>query len=125
MKAAQKYAEVGENRPRCKCHGELMVWGAQHYKLTGGAWRCKIKHSQSTMAQHKQKINTLKVEYGGCCGRCGYDKCLSALQFHHRDPAQKLFNVTRCRGSLETMRQEADKCDLICANCHFEEHYPV
>ena len=30
------------------------------------------------------------IEYkGGKCIKCGYDKCYSALAFHHRDPNKK------------------------------------
>jgi hypothetical protein len=53
---------------------------------------------------------------------CGYDRCVAALQFHHRDPREKTFTpsskgVTR---SLEKAREEARKCVLLCANCHAE-----
>lgn len=65
---------------------------------------------------------------GGKCERCGYDKCEGALQFHHRDPAQKEFtfshvNLNDSNFSLEKHLEELDKCELLCANCHFEEHY--
>jgi IS30 family transposase len=46
----------------------------------------------------------------------------AALQFHHRDPGEKLFalshqGITR---SLAKAREEARKCILLCANCHAE-----
>ncbi len=43
------------------------------------------------------------------------------LQFHHRDPKQKAFNVShwiRNGVSLETLKAEIAKCDVLCANCH-------
>lgn len=46
------------------------------------------------------------------------------LQFHHRDPKQKLFNVgewIRNGVSLETLKAEIEKCDVLCANCHAVE----
>jgi hypothetical protein len=30
---------------------------------------------------------------GGKCEKCGYDKCLDALEFHHIDQKWKLINV--------------------------------
>jgi len=64
------------------------------------------------------------MHLGGKCKRCGYDKCLEALEFHHRDPSEKEFNVSskgHCR-SWERVKKEIEKCDLLCANCHREIH---
>ena len=45
---------------------------------------------------------------------------LGALQFHHLDPATKAFEVSRqgITRSLQRLRLEAQKCVLLCANCH-------
>lgn len=60
---------------------------------------------------------------GGSCRHCGYDKYLGALQFHHTDPSQKDFQLNRALTlSLDKVRSELDKCILLCANCHMEEH---
>lgn len=72
---------------------------------------------------HRARRKELLVrEAGGKCVRCGYDKCLQALQFHHRDPATKAFSLAGGIKALEVMRAEAAKCDLVCANCHAEVH---
>jgi hypothetical protein len=64
------------------------------------------------------------VDYlGGRCVRCGYDRCIKAMTFHHRDPAAKEFEVgQRLDWSWKVLRTELDKCDLLCFNCHMEEH---
>lgn len=70
------------------------------------------------------KLRKRIVAYlGGCCGRCGYNKCEQALHAHHTDPSEKSFNISgaHCR-SWERIRKELDKCILLCANCHAEEH---
>jgi len=57
------------------------------------------------------------------CKRCDEWRPES-LQFHHRDPKQKLFNVgewIRNGVSLETLKAEIEKCDVLCANCHAVE----
>lgn len=72
---------------------------------------------------HRVRRKLLLIqEAGGRCVRCGYDNSPRALQFHHRDPATKLFSLSSGIRALETMREEAKKCDLLCANCHAEEH---
>lgn len=61
---------------------------------------------------------------GGACQKCGYDRCLSALEFHHRDPEQKEFAWAKMRmKSWERIKSEIEKCDLLCANCHRETHW--
>lgn len=65
--------------------------------------------------------------HGGKCIRCGYNKCIDAFNFHHRDPNEKIFNVSMS-GTMRSWQeylQEAEKCDLLCANCHAEEHYKL
>jgi hypothetical protein len=60
-------------------------------------------------------------EAGGRCAVCGYDRCIINLHFHHVDPKQKRFPITVAIGkSLATLREEAKKCVLVCANCHGE-----
>jgi hypothetical protein len=51
---------------------------------------------------------------------CGYAKYLAALEFHHLDPEQKEFGIAQAgvTRSLEKCQAEADKCVLLCSNCH-------
>lgn len=53
-------------------------------------------------------------------------KCL-ALQFHHKDRNIKDFDLaSQYNGGhldMEVLYKEVDKCDLLCANCHAEEHF--
>ena len=65
------------------------------------------------------------VEYkGGKCYICNYDKCISALDFHHLDPKEKDFNIGDSGKTLsfEKSKNEVDKCILVCSNCHREIH---
>jgi hypothetical protein len=74
-----------------------------------------------TRVQRKKDLVDLK---GGCCQQCGYKESLDSLQFHHRDPATKLFNVngSQLTRAWANILAEAEKCDLLCANCHHAEH---
>jgi hypothetical protein len=49
----------------------------------------------------------------------------AALEFHHRDPKEKEFQISRLTTVImtEDVRQELDKCDLLCSVCHKEFHY--
>jgi len=60
---------------------------------------------------------------GGKCNKCGYDKNVGALQFHHTK--EKIFPLhTRQLHMLseDEIAKELEKCILLCANCHAEEH---
>lgn len=63
---------------------------------------------------------------GGRCARCGYNRCLAALSFHHRHPARKAFELDLRSLSNRTWTRilaEAKKCTLLCLNCHAEAHH--
>jgi predicted HNH restriction endonuclease len=45
-----------------------------------------------------------------------------AITFHHRDPSTKEFAVGGFSGALSRLLLEAQKCDLLCANCHRLRH---
>ena len=63
---------------------------------------------------------------GGKCPHCGYNKIYAGLTFHHRDPSTKELKLD-IRGlsnnSWKKILTEAEKCDLMCFNCHMELHW--
>ncbi len=59
------------------------------------------------------------------CAQCG-ENHPATLQFHHRDPQKKEFNLSeavREGYSIERIKREVAKCTVLCANCHAKEHY--
>ena len=94
----------------------------EHVLLRNGSFKCKECRKEAVLdIRRRNKIRL--VEYkGGKCEICGYDKCIDALEFHHLDPNEKEFGIAGDTRSLEKLKNEADKCVLICANCHRELH---
>jgi hypothetical protein len=85
---------------------------------------------QSYLAQQKRgrerKRKLLKLK-GGECGLCGYNKNSAAMEFHHINPENKLFQLDLRSLSNRKWRDveaEAGKCILLCSNCHAEHHNP-
>ena len=80
------------------------------------------------VAKRRKRLKELVVEYkGGKCVICGYNRCIGALDLHHINEATKEFGLST-RGltrSWEKLKAEADKCILVCANCHREIHAGV
>lgn len=61
---------------------------------------------------------------GGKCQICGYNTCISALDFHHLNEKEKSFSLGT-RGlthSWVKILKEINKCALVCSNCHREIH---
>jgi transposase len=101
----------------CRHHGptEFVLEGRGYYRCR----QCRIER----VALRRRRLKVLLVaEAGGCCIVCGYDRHLRALAFHHVDPADKRLQISwnGITQSLETLRTEAQKCVLLCSNCHAE-----
>ena len=77
------------------------------------------------MDKRRKLIRKQAVEYkGGKCFICKYDKCIKALEFHHLESDKKDFGIS-AKGytrSWKKVKEELDKCILVCANCHREMH---
>ena len=101
----------------CHRHGRV-----EFPRRRDGAYRCPRCNAEAVARRRRRVKDILVDEAGGCCLLCGYDRYAGALQFHHLDPAEKGFPISR-RGvtrSLDEARREAKKCVLLCANCHAE-----
>ena len=61
---------------------------------------------------------------GGKCQICGYNKYIGALSFHHLDENSKSFDLSTkgLTRSWARIKEEIDKCILVCENCHREIH---
>lgn len=66
--------------------------------------------------------NRDKLDKG--CLKCGYSKNPAALEWHHPND-DKDFNISESARSLHIIEEEIGKCELLCANCHREHHFPM
>lgn len=77
--------------------------------------------SRTTKQKRKNELSALKLADG--CALCGYNKSAKALHYHHRDPADKEFCVAdSVMYAWSRITAEIAKCDVLCANCHAEQH---
>lgn len=115
--------EIPADRPararlQCRRHG----WTDFAKRPDGDVYRCVRCRSEHVTAQRRRVKLRLIAEAGGRCRLCGYDRFPGALHFHHLDPETKAFGLSRqgVYRSLARARAEAQKCALLCANCHAE-----
>tara|TARA_B100000900_G_C20541922_1_gene700871 strand:+ start:1019 stop:1351 length:333 start_codon:yes stop_codon:yes gene_type:complete len=73
------------------------------------------------------------------CANCGYNENEHALQFNHIDPKQKRFLLAQKAHKMvlnrdtkgkQKLKEELNKCEVVCANCHAiityeNKHYAV
>jgi len=86
----------------------------------------RTRRLESWVSYSRRRRIRIKAELvqasGGRCEDCGYARTISALEFHHRDATTKDFALGGFLGSIERARAEADKCVLVCVNCHRVRH---
>lgn len=77
------------------------------------------------MQKNYRKLKKLLLvkEFGSKCAICQYDKCITALEFHHINEDEKNFAISQSKNiKWEILLNEAKKCILVCCRCHREIH---
>lgn len=79
-----------------------------------------LKAKEKTILRKKQLVDL----FGSCCSICQNKYHQSALDFHHViDDKTEKGVAYFLQSSLKRAKEEADKCILICANCHRFLHF--
>lgn len=111
----ERHREELKLRERESRRKNWLKYRAHQYK-----WRSKnmakfVEH----MKYYNRKVKARLVgKKGGRCEICGYDKCIGAMEFHHKNPEEKegMFDYRKLNFNLA-------KVQLICSNCHREIHF--
>lgn len=76
----------------------------------------RLRHDQTELLRQLRDIP---------CADCLQHFPFFAMDFDHRNPIDKAFEVTRMLGRVDTEKllAEVGKCDIVCANCHRERTY--
>jgi len=85
----------------------------------------RAEYLKQAVAKRRKKIKAMVVEYkGGKCVLCGYKRTIEAFDLHHVNGKNKEFGLSSdgLTRSWKRSKREADKCVLVCANCHREIH---
>ena len=122
---------------KCKYEKEISDFHKSKSRKDGlSVWckECQKEHKKQHYTSYKEKYLSnnyerrkwfydLKRELK--CERCGFNHP-AALDFHHRDEEEKIFNISKQYHGNPNMREEIlkeiAKCEVLCANCHRIEH---
>lgn len=87
--------------------------------------KCKTKYYVD-LNRKNAKIKAI-LYLGGKCQKCGYDNCITAMEFHHLNPDKKEFSISSLphTRSWERLKTELDKCELLCCRCHREAEFKL
>ncbi len=102
-------------------------------RRTNRCGECSRKKANESNLVRKKKWMEFKKEYirdrGGCL-RCNFKDLthVSVFVFHHRNPTEKKGHLSTIMGAgfsqanQKLFLEEAEKCDILCRNCHAIVH---
>ena len=117
-KETAKFFNVNEYTVKYYCKKDVGRLSSEQRRLNGIV----------AVNKRRVEVKAKAVEYkGGKCQNCGYSKYIGALEFHHIDPKSKRFSLSSngFTRKWSDVILEIDKCILLCANCHREEHQKI
>lgn len=106
------------NKPKNKAHRN--IYDKRYYE----------KNKSRIFKLRNQRLKNKKIEIlnslGGKCSLCGYNKSIYALEFHH-NKGEKEECVSKLIKNCAKQKalKEAEKCIILCSNCHKEFHNRV
>lgn len=108
--------------PKCEQEKPLEMFytrrGNQTYSY------CKpCVNNQTILRQRALKEKAVQYK-GGRCADCEGVYHNACYDFHHENPEEKDFTFSKVKTTSwnEVLKQELDKCVLLCANCHRLRH---
>lgn len=110
---------------KCKKTKSLIEFYKESRQKDGYNRSCKVCYKQRVSRKQYTTIWRIKLKeklvehFGGKCFDCKNVLPPFCFDFDHRDPSQKEFGLSSSlRANTKEIFAEAEKCDLVCANCH-------
>lgn len=125
IKSKDRY---GRNKYYVNGHNGRKHKAPTQYKKEWNIKNKEQKQAYKTIYGRKRKEQLIELK-GGECVSCGikYNGENSAIfDLHHRDKKEKSFVLntsTLINYKWEKILTEAEKCDLMCSNCHRLYHF--
>lgn len=87
------------------------------------AYKKAVAKNERALDDYKSRRAKFVRLLGGKCVLCG---TTDFLEFHHKDPEQKSFNIAKYWSyEYERVLAEVMKCELRCGPCHRIAHEPA
>lgn len=120
-KEEKSLGEFNKNKSRSDGHANMCrecwkIYYAEYYK----SGKEKERLARQRKAE-KLKVREYIAEVKSVpCMDCGNSYPSYVMDFDHRDPSIKLFTIAKVSStkSLIRIKEEIEKCDVVCSNCH-------
>jgi hypothetical protein len=92
-------------------------------------WYSNNKESEKNhVKKRKEKIRKWFENYKSNlkCAICS-ENHLATLEFHHNSNNKEngIADMTHNGYSIDKIKKEIEKCEILCSNCHRKEHYKI
>src|SRR3989338_172505 len=97
----------------------LRNWNKQHYQNNKVSERIRVKQRKEHIAQWFKEYKEKQA-----CEICGENYAV-CLDFHHLNESDKDFNIAYVKAwgwSIERIKKEIKKYQILCSNCHRKIH---
>ena len=103
------------------CKQCFKIYRDKHYLDNKQYYKDKAKNYRN-----KSIDNFIEFKKTLSCSVCGESRWW-VLDFHHRDPKEKEYNIaTLMRSStMNRILKELSKCEILCSNCHRDLHHRI
>jgi 5-methylcytosine-specific restriction endonuclease McrA len=108
-----------------RCGSEVLFWYVTNKtRKETRTYKDRAEYLIRAVTKRRRKIKLFSIEYkGGKCQVCGYNKYPGALDLHHIKGTKKFtMGNDGYTHSWADIKEELDKCILVCSNCHREIH---
>lgn len=105
----------GIRKRRCKACQKLL--SRKHYENNKQAYIEKsLRNGRLQRVKNRQFVNELKLSP---CSQCHRNYPVEAMEFDHlHGKVSEVSTLVKNGVSINRIKQEIAKCDLVCANCH-------
>ena len=82
-----------------------------------------LGYNKKSISRNREFVLNYKKTHN--CVDCGMSD-YRCMDFHHLDPNMKLANISDIKmfsNSMKKLKEEIDKCVILCANCHRIRHH--
>lgn len=123
-------------KTECNLCGEPTFALISNYQKSKGNYcsrSCASTHASKSYHENKESYHEPKGKISYVenlkekeeCIKCG-ESHPACLDFHHTNPEEKVETISRMKVEadyeLEDVKQEIEKCEIVCKNCHAKEH---
>lgn len=118
-----------KNNKICSCCQEEKELSEFYFQKDrkNGASKCKVCHNKYCIERWvNRKKESIKYKGSECidCGKSYPSEPYVIFDFHHLNPNEKDVDWGKLRlRSWNKIKNELDKCVLLCSNCHRKRHH--